>query len=94
MNYRIPFTIILASLTLGGCQSNPGGLSDAEFNRLPADRKAELRMKQETLDEERSMRIEQEMDRYDRNSRQDNFQQIGEDELKKDMRGVDLSNIK
>jgi len=94
MNYRAPFVIILASLALGGCQGNPGGLSDREFERLSPDRKAELRMEQETLNEERSMRVDEQMDRYDRNSRDDDLTRAAEREVEKDMRGVDLSGLK
>jgi len=68
MNYRLSL-LCASAILLGGCQSNPGGLSDEEFNSLPPDRKAELRMEQETLNEERSMHIDQEIDRMNRNNK-------------------------
>jgi hypothetical protein len=66
MPIRIPLLAIVL-ISLGGCNTNPGGLSDADFNALSPDRKAELRMEQQMLDEERMMHSEQQMDRYRRN---------------------------
>ena len=94
MNYRVSSLLIIATLATAGCQGNPGGLSDREFNSLSPDRKAELRMEQETLNEERTMRVEQEMDRYDRNSNQHDWQNEAERDAAEAMRGKDLSGLK
>jgi hypothetical protein len=51
-------------------------------------------MEQETLNEERSMRIDEEMDRYDRNSHQNNWQNEAERDAADAMRGKDLSGLK
>ena len=93
MNSRTSI-IILAIITLGGCNTNPGGLSDAEFNSLSPDRKAELRMEQETLNEERMMHSEQQMDRYQRNKGQHNWQHEAERDAAEAMQGKDLSGLK
>ena len=93
MNYRLSSLIVVTSIALGGCQGNPGGLSDAEFNRLSPDRKAELRMEQETLNEERTRRIEHEMDSYDRNSSHNSLNDEARKDMNEAMRGKDLSGL-
>ena len=91
MKYPIP--LILAAVAVGGCQSNPGGLSDDEFNSLSPDRKAELRMEQQTLNEERSMHIEQQMDRNRSYQQQHDYQHEAERDAAEAMKGKDLSGL-
>lgn len=94
MKMSLPL-IILASLALAGCQSNPGGLTDQEYNSLSADRKAELRMEQESLNEERAMRIDEEVDRINRDSQQSHgWNHEARRDLDDAMKGKDLSGLK
>ena len=93
MNLRIPL-LVIALVTLGGCNTNPGGLSDAEFNSLSPDRKAKLRMEQQTLNEERMMHSEHQMDRYERNKAQHDWQHEAERDAAEAMQGKDLSGLK
>ena len=67
MNYRVTTLIIAVGLALVGCQTvPPGGLSEEQFNSLSPDRQAELRMEQETVNEQRTQRIDEEVDRINR----------------------------
>jgi PBP1b-binding outer membrane lipoprotein LpoB len=67
MKYRLSM-LAVSALILGGCQGNPGGLNDYEYNSLSPDRKAELKMEQETLNENRMMRIDEEVDSINRDN--------------------------